>query len=91
MPIYLTEKDYFDNIRSKKEISLLDLIDLEDFDSRTGKLERLESKLNNLCNIVCVFLESVPEGKGIIKKYVEYSCVNGISYEDKTDDNTSRS
>lgn len=86
MPIYLTHKDYFGDTIKKEEISLLDLISLEDFDSRTGKLERLESKLNNLCNIVCEFLESIPEGKNIIKKYVEYSPVNGISYEDKTDD-----
>lgn len=84
MPIYNTHQDYFNDVIHKEEISLLDLINLEDFEDRKdGKLEKLESKLNNLCNIVCEFLESVPEGKDIIKRYVKYTCVNNISYEDE--------
>ena len=86
MPIIKSDKDYFENIINKTEICLIDLLELEDFDRRKGKLENLEDKVNKLSFIISDFLENTPEGIKYIKKYVENTYVNGITYEEPVDD-----
>ena len=82
MPIIRTNKNYFDEEINKEEITLLQLLEFEDFDRSFGKLEMIQYKLDILSFIISDFLEQTPEGVSYIKKYVERSCISNISYED---------